>query len=124
VTMALDLHQLAPAPSPQSVEFFLRETFCTASPKNPKVTLNDVLTETRRSKVLSEFLPLKALPDSPRRVPLLTAVQIARNAKLEESALPSWIGVNGELKLSLGELAVWLFRDAQAISLTEKPVNA
>lgn len=123
VSMALDLHRLAPAPSPQSIEYFLRETIHSVFPKNPKVSISEALAEARRSKVLSDLLHANALPEAPRRVSLLMAIQFARHTKFEDNSVPAWLGVKGDLRQPLAELAVWLFRDAQAISLTLNSAN-
>jgi hypothetical protein len=123
VSMALDLHRLAPAPSPQSVEFFLRETFYAASPKQPKASISEFMMQAGRSKVLGELLTSDGPPATPRRISLLNGIQFTRRTKLDDGSLTAWLGVKADLRQPLAELAVWIFRDAQAISLTQGPKN-
>jgi hypothetical protein len=123
VGMALDLHLLASAPSPKSIEFFLRETIHAVLPKRLKISISEVLTQANRSKLLGDIVVSKSPPEAPHRVSFLTAVQFARHTKFADDSLPGWLGVRGDLRLQVAELAVWLFRDAQAISLTDKPTK-
>jgi hypothetical protein len=115
VSMAHDLHNIATAPAPQSVEYFLRETVKAVLFQDPEVSVADVLEGVQRSKIIQPVAPTSA-----QRVCLLTSLRFNRSAPLSVDTLPAWLGVRGDLRLPCSELAVWLFRDAQALSLTDK----
>lgn len=123
VGMAHDLHLIAPAPTPQSVEYFLRETLRDVFPHNPEVSISELLEVANQSKALTKVLTAVAPTGSPRRVSLLSALSLMRHTALQVDALPAWLGVRGDLKLPATELAVWLFRDAQAHTLTPRQVT-
>jgi hypothetical protein len=117
VTMAQDLHAIAPAPCPQSVEYFLRETLCASCPENPELSFAEILDAANRSNDLSKILVPAKQVIAPRRTSLLSTLSISRHTALKMDTLPACLGVRGDSKLPASELAVWLFRDAQALSL-------
>lgn len=114
ISMAHDLHNIAAVPSPQSVEYFLRETIKAVSPQDPELSIADVLKSAQRSRIIQPVAP----PSSVQRVCLLTSLGYNKSAEIPVELLPAWVGIRGDLRLPCSEMAVWLFRDAQALSLT------
>jgi hypothetical protein len=116
ISMAHDLRNISAAPAPQSVEYFLRETVKAVLPQDSEVSVAQVLEEAQRSKIVQPVTP----PSSAQRVCLLTSLGYSQSAAIPVDTLPAWLGVRGDLRLPCSELAMWLFRDAQALSLADK----
>ncbi|MBI5770004.1 MAG: hypothetical protein HZA93_19670 [Verrucomicrobia bacterium] len=121
ISMALDLQGTIVAPAPQSVEFFLRETVRAVLPTDPTISLSQLLADTHKSAELAKIVPPQAIASTPQRISLRQALGLARHQLLGAESLPAWLGVKGDLQLSASELAVWIFRDAQAWSLAVPP---
>jgi hypothetical protein len=117
LAMALDLNTMAPAPCPQSVQFFLREAVRAAGKHDTAVSVKELLTVISGSEVLKDFMPTVDVPPRPERVALLRATNIGHHV-LQTGDLRHWLGVGGDLTLRVEDFAVWLFRDAQADSLS------
>jgi hypothetical protein len=120
IAMAQDLHKISSCPSPQSVEYFLRETVRTVVRENPGLLLRDVLREVHKNDQLNPVIRGAPPPDKPQRVSLLTAVAYANQVILKDDELQAWLGVTANLRVPADSLAVWLFRDAQAFALVSK----
>ena len=117
VGMGEDLIQSCSLPAPQSVEYFLREMVLVALAGDPEITISDLLSAVKASERLSSLVAPASPPHTPERVCLRTALSFARHSGLAIEDLPAWLGVSGDLKVHASALAVWLFRDSQAIGL-------
>ncbi len=121
VSMALDLHRIVAMPAPQSVEFFLRETIRAVLPTDPKLSLSQLLVDTNKSAELAKMVPALPVSGGPQRISLKQALGASRHQLLSDDSLPAWLGLKGDLQLTVSELAVYIFRDAQAWTLAVPP---
>lgn len=121
VGMALDLHEISVVPAPESVEFLLRETVRRVIPDDPKISLGDLFSAANQSPELAKIIPTQSESAPPRRTGISQALAVARNQSISKETLPAWLGVKSDIELAVSDLAVWIFRDAQAWSFVVPP---
>lgn len=116
IVIAKDLSHLCGAPTPLSVEYFMRETIQTLIPSAGTLTLSDFLADAKTSPLLNAYFPEVTI-GSPRRVSLPEVFTVARQITLTGNSLQTWAGIKPSMSLPFGEWAVWLLRENLATSL-------
>ena len=117
--MSFDIHTMVIPFSPQSVEFLLRETVRKiASPESPKLTLGDFV-----RKIASEAGKLGIASRLPcgiggvERVCLAEFIGSVVSGKTQIADIVTRVGVSLETIIPVEEVAVWIYRDFQALRL-------
>lgn len=120
ISMSQDLYEIVSSPSPQSVEYFMRETVRAVLAENPEISIEDLLQAAQESDRIKRVVKAVTPPNEPKRVSLQEALSYAGQFAFKSKKLQPWLGVAGDLKVRADSLAVWLFRDKQALALISK----
>tara|TARA_R110002012_G_scaffold178236_2_gene343248 strand:- start:6363 stop:7697 length:1335 start_codon:yes stop_codon:yes gene_type:complete len=118
---AVDLTKIVPAFAPASVTHVLGEMVANCT-QNAPLTLLEHLNQLYESRPvgLEEVLP-KGGDTNDSRVTLLEIVaDVARGRNASEDELSSRAGVDTELMLEPSDVAMWLFRELQALRIAEE----
>lgn len=118
--LAYDLHQQVTAYSPQSVEYLLREAVLEVIKVQDakSISLNKFCEELRSNEKLFTLLEsIKSTTEITGRVPLLVFIKYILQSTSECEKLEKQMGISNHTEIELEELAVWLFRDLQAVRL-------
>jgi hypothetical protein len=106
---AYDLSQISGAPVPQSVEYFLSETILKVFPKDPKLTLNQVITAFNSSELVGTVTgSFGEIEDG--RVSLSEFLSIASDKKIAKTS-QARVGIKPSISLHLTEWAKWFLHD-------------
>lgn len=114
---AVDLSKLVPPLSPASVCHVLGETVTSfTSMKKTRKPVKEHLKNIAESKV--DIVDSLAIESTNGRIPLVSFTnELLRSRDLQSSAIVQRTGINPELTLTYAELAMWLFREIQAIRI-------
>lgn len=122
ILTAFDLHEQVPPFSPQSVEFLLREVVREVSGADAAIDGGQLLAglrETASSSGLADLDLLGASPDeSTGRICLASFIGEVLAGRASASDMDARVGLPATQALPLGEWAVWIFRDLQALRIT------
>jgi hypothetical protein len=126
--MAVDLHRQVPTFCPESVEHFLRETVTNlvgsggAGKKEPTALSQIIEGFVKGNPPTVVLAELAALRQTKGRMPLVAFVAgaIAAGTVHGDLFLPA-VGVKGNNTFALGDVAVWIFRELQAIRAVSQP---
>jgi hypothetical protein len=121
LTMALDVHELAPPPNPISAAYVVAEAARSVGPDG-HYSLGEWLTSLQRPEVRQALQAYKIKAGAAdRRSGLLRLAQsIVTGTEYSPALLSAALGLDASLELTPAELAMWCFRDAQAQALTNR----
>jgi len=112
---AHDLCLILGAPIPQSVEYFLSEAILKVYPKNPKLTLNQLITAFKSSKHAGTVIDSWGEVEE-GRISLSDFISISASKNIAKSS-QARVGIKTSVALHLTEWAVWFLRDNVARQL-------
>lgn len=113
IATSFDLSTVSAAPVPLSVEFFLREVIYALAPKNPLLTLAEMVDAIKTSDSIEPCLPSPPI-DQMRRVSLREFLAIAREGIPADEMIPAYVGIEPTTAHTLSEWTVWLLRERLA----------
>ena len=106
---AHDLCQISGASIPQSVEYFLSETILKVFPKNPKLTLNQLVTAFKSSQFVGTVMDsFGEIEDG--RISLSEFMSIASDKKILKTS-QARVGIKTSISLQVTDWAIWFLRD-------------
>ncbi len=124
IVLAIDLNDICSTHvAPQSVEYLLRETVRDCLEEGETFSLEDLLRDANTNTVIRPALTAADLPSNPSRICLLHGLQAASHTLPETNTIRTYFGISGDFKLPASEWAVWLFRNAQALDLSQALVK-
>lgn len=107
ISTAYDCYQLVEDYFPVSVDYFLREVLRKAYHKGKDIPFGEVLNP-------KEIVSLPNLFDNEKCISQFSLLHHISDAEVFENNIMEKMGLKKDVKLSIYDMAVWLFHDLQA----------
>ncbi len=122
MVMAVDLADSISPIYPKSVDYFLEETLrdVLGDEIEKNIVLTDFLEKLKQFSGTEKLLLEKLQDESENRKPLGTCISGVLKGEMTTDEVFKYTGMEKNVKISLGELTVWLFHDLQANTLVNK----